>query len=177
MGDGGDLGPHRGRPTQKSDPLHAVKIHFDVRRTPGRDPCDGESDRPQARRRIISQNSLPPGIVHARQDGKNEQERLDAGVIEPATSEWAIPVVFVPKHDGTVRFCVEYRKLNLTTVVDTYPLPRMDDFIDRLVDANVFSSLDANYGYWKIPIAPHDWHKNCFTTQMGCTITRELSLG
>lgn len=52
---------------------------------------------------------------------------LDAGVIEPATSEWASLVVFVPKHDGSLSFCVDYICLNALTVVDIYPLSRIDE--------------------------------------------------
>jgi hypothetical protein len=67
---------------------------------------------------------------------------LQAGVIEPATSEWASPVVLVPKPDGSLRFYIDYLKLNAFTVRDTYPLPRMDECIDSLRDAVVFSTLD-----------------------------------
>lgn len=75
------------------------------------------------------------------------QDELEKGVIEPASSEWAIPVVLVPKSDGLFRFFVDYRILNEAKVVDTYPLKRMDDCIDILGDAVVFYKLDANCGY------------------------------
>ena len=81
------------------------------------------------------------------------EDMLRAGVIEPATSEWASPVVLVPKKDKTLRFCVDYRRLNTRTVNDAYPLPRMDDCIDSLDDATIFSTLDCNSGYWQIPVA------------------------
>ena len=75
---------------------------------------------------------------------KREVDRmLAAKVIEQAQSEWASPVVIVPKKDGTHRFCVDFRKLNAVTVRDSYPLPRMDEYIDSLGDAKVFTTLDA----------------------------------
>jgi hypothetical protein len=62
---------------------------------------------------------------------KPEIDRMLAQqVIEPATFEWASPIVLVPKPDGALRFCVDYRRLNMIPVPDTYPLPRMDECID-----------------------------------------------
>ena len=91
----------------------------------------------------------------------------DQGVIEPAQAEWASPVVIVPKPDGSLRFCVDYRKLNASTVKDTYPLPRMDEYLDSLGDATVFSTQDCNSGYWQIPIAEEDQDKTTFTCHAG----------
>lgn len=89
------------------------------------------------------------------------------GVIEPSSAEWAFPVVLVPKSDGSTRFCVDYRQLNAVTVRDSYPLPRMDDCIDFLGDATVFSTLDCNSGYWQIPVADEDKDKTTFVCHEG----------
>ena len=92
---------------------------------------------------------------------------LKAGVIEPASTEWASPVVLVPKPDGSMRFCVDYRKVNAMTTRDTYPLPRMDECIDSLGDARIFSTLDCNCGYWQIPMEPDARDKTTFTCHEG----------
>jgi hypothetical protein len=92
---------------------------------------------------------------------------LRAGVIEPAMSEWASPVFLVPKPDGSMRFCIDYRRLNTVTVRDSYQLPRMDECIDSRGDARVFSSLDCNSRYWQIPVSPQDKEKTAFTSHEG----------
>jgi hypothetical protein len=70
-----------------------------------------------------------------------------AGVVEPAVSERESPVVLVPKPDLSLRFCIDYRRLDAITIRETYPLPRMDECIDSLGEAVVFSTLDCNSGY------------------------------
>ena len=100
-------------------------------------------------------------------EDKEVNRMLEAEVIEPAQSEWASPVVLVDKKDGTTRFCVDYRKLNSVTVKDTYPLPRMDECLDSLGDATIFSALDCNSGYWQLPIAHEDRDKTTFTCHAG----------
>ena len=75
--------------------------------------------------------------------------------------------VLVPNKDGSLRFCVDYRRLNAKTAADSYPLPQMDDCIDSLGDAAVFTTLDCNSGYWQIPVAPEDRDKTTLTTHMG----------
>ena len=92
---------------------------------------------------------------------------LEARVVEPATSEWASPVVLVPKKDGSPRFCIDYRRLNAKTEADLYPLPRMDDCLDLLGDAGIFSTFDCNSGYWQISVATEDRDKTTFITHMG----------
>ena len=90
------------------------------------------------------------------------------GVIRDATSKWASPAVLIPKSDGSMRFCVDYRRLNELTVRDSYPLPRMEDCLDSLGEAAFCTTLDCNSGYWQIPVAEEDRAKTAFTFHEGC---------
>ncbi len=102
-----------------------------------------------------------------RQVEKEEVDRiLKAGVIESSYSEWASPIVLFPKPDGYLRFCVDYRRLDDLSYKDHYPIPRMDECIDSLCDARVFTTLDANSGIWQIPRAEEDRSKTAFTTHI-----------
>ena len=99
-----------------------------------------------------------------------EQEikrQLDLGVIRPSQSEWASPVLLVPKPDGSKRFCVDYRRLNLVTTKDSYPLPRMDECMDSLGEAVYFTLVDANCGYWQIEVHKDDRAKTAFVCHQG----------
>ena len=117
--------------------------------------------------RPIYQKPRRTGLSARKFVGEEVDRMLKAKVIEPAQCEWASPLVLAPKSDGSFRFCVDYRKLNEVTIKDTYPLPRMDDCIDSLGEATVFSSLDANWGYWQIAVADEDKDKTAFTSHVG----------
>ncbi len=92
---------------------------------------------------------------------------LEMGVIEESHSDWASPIVLVPKTDGSVRFCVDYRKVNAVLKFDTYPMPRVDELLDRLGTARIYSTLDLTKGYWQIPLSPFSKEKSAFTTPFG----------
>ena len=64
------------------------------------------------------------------------------GVIEPSSSPWAAPVVVIPKPDKTFRFCVDYRRLNEVAVPDVFPMPRIDNLIDKIGKAKYLTKID-----------------------------------
>jgi len=93
---------------------------------------------------------------------------LEYGIIEPAASPWASNVVLVKKKDGSLRFCVDYRKLNSITYKDSYPLPLIDNCLNALGGSSWYSTLDLRSGYYNIPIAESDRDKSAFITRQGC---------
>ncbi|KAH9099772.1 hypothetical protein Ae201684P_018782 [Aphanomyces euteiches] len=78
---------------------------------------------------------------------------LDLGLIRPSKSPWSSPMLMIRKPDGSIRFCIDYRKLNSVTVKDSYPMPRIDDLLDVLGRAKLFSTMDIASGYWNVPMA------------------------
>ncbi|KAL0561349.1 hypothetical protein IC582_001774 [Cucumis melo] len=95
------------------------------------------------------------------------QELLDKGFIRPSVSPWGAPVLFVKKKDGSMRLCIDYRKLNKVTVKNRYPLPRIDDLFDQLQGATVFSKIDLRSGYHQLRIKDEDVPKTAFRSRYG----------
>ena len=89
---------------------------------------------------------------------------LEQNVIRPSTSPWSFPIVIVRKNDGSWCFCVDYRKLNLVTHHDAYPLPRIDASFDSLVGCKYFTTLDLASGYWQVALEESDEEKTAFST-------------
>uniref|UniRef100_A0A1X7UQS0 Reverse transcriptase domain-containing protein n=1 Tax=Amphimedon queenslandica TaxID=400682 RepID=A0A1X7UQS0_AMPQE len=88
-------------------------------------------------------------------------------VIKQSCSEWAAPIVVVPKKDGTIRQCVDYRKLNKVSKFDAYPVPRVDEMIDCVGNGRYITTLDLNKGYWQIPMEETARDKTAFITPFG----------
>jgi hypothetical protein len=95
------------------------------------------------------------------------QEYLKHGVIRPSISPWSNPICPVIKPDGTLRMCLDLRKLNAVTKLDSYPLPRIDEVLDSLRDCLYFALIDLSAGYHQIPMKPEDIEKVAFATRGG----------
>ena len=103
---------------------------------------------------------VPTGL---KDEAIQEEERMKSlGVIEPSESPWAAPVVLVRKKDGTLRYCIDYRRLNTVTKKDSYPLPNIQDCLDSLDGAKYFSSMDLSSGYWQVQLTEDAKDKTSF---------------
>ena len=98
---------------------------------------------------------------------KEIEKMLQSGIIRPSMSPWASPVVIVPKPDGTIRFCVDYRKVNKVTKMDAYPIPSMERMIEKVASAKYISTIDLTKGYWQIPLETSTIEKSAFITTKG----------
>lgn len=94
-------------------------------------------------------------------------ELLGAGIIQESDSPYASPVLLVKKKNGQDRMCIDFRKLNLKTIKNRYPLPRIDDQIDKLKNCTVFTTLDLSSGYHQIKVADDSKHLTAFVTPEG----------
>ncbi|KAK7882011.1 hypothetical protein WMY93_028185 [Mugilogobius chulae] len=95
------------------------------------------------------------------------EEMLRLGVIEPSNSEWCSPVVIVLKKDGSLRICIDFRKINAVSEFDAYPMPRIDELLERIGRAQYITTLDLCKGYWQVPLEKSSRPYTAFQTPAG----------
>ncbi|GBG77802.1 hypothetical protein CBR_g25733 [Chara braunii] len=101
---------------------------------------------------------------------KQLDELLEKGWIRPSSSPFGAPVLFVPKKEGELRMCIDYRglnALNAITVKNAEPQPHIDDLLDRVQGCKYFSKIDLKSGYHQIEVHPDDQYKIAFRTRYG----------
>ena len=106
---------------------------------------------------------------HQEEVNNQVQHMLEDGIIQQSQSPWNFPILVVPKKlDASGkrkwRICVDFRKLNDVTVGDSFPIPNIQDILDKLGRARYFSALDCASGYWQVPLAEEDRLKTAFST-------------
>ncbi|XP_076049340.1 uncharacterized protein LOC143030018 [Oratosquilla oratoria] len=127
---------------------------------------------PPIRQRPYRLNTFKREYVRA------EVQRLqELGIVQPSHSPWASPVVLVPKPDGSMRLCVDYRRVNAVTEADGYPLPRIDDVIDDVGSARWVTKLDLLKGSYQVRLTERSRAISAFVTPEGLYEFSVLPLG
>ena len=115
----------------------------------------------------IHQRPYRTPLVKREAIDKEIDKMLEMGIIRKSTSPWGSPVLLVPKKDGELRFCVDYRRLNDITVKNRYPLPFIQDVFDQLGGAKIFSTLDLRSGYHQVGLTEKSIEKTAFVCHRG----------
>ena len=102
---------------------------------------------------------------------------LRNGLAKPSSSPWASPCILVPKPNGKVRLCTDFRKVNSVTIKDSYPLPRIDDIIDAVGNAKFLTQIDLVKGYYQIPLTKRAKLISAFVTPFGLFEYTRLPFG
>ena len=109
---------------------------------------------------------------------KQEIEYMLANdIIEPSFSNWSSPCLLVPKGENSFRFVTDFRKVNAVTKSDSYPLPRIEDVIDKIGQSKVISKIDLLSGYWQIPLSGRAKDISAFVTPNGFYRYKRMPFG
>ena len=117
----------------------------------------------------------PPSHLHAIKEQTDLM--LQQGIIEPAISGWTSKVVLMPKKEGSLRFCVDCRRLNEVSKKDSYALPRIDTCLDAMSGARWFSTFDLRSGYHQVLMDEESRDKTTFITREGIFRFRVMPFG
>ena len=114
--------------------------------------------------------SIPPYIMtpaELKELKAQLEELLSKSFIQPSTSPWGAPVLFVKKKDGRLRLCIDYKQLNRATIRNQYPLPRIDELFDQLHRSWVYYKIDLRSVYHQLRVRENDVSKTAFMTRYG----------
>lgn len=95
------------------------------------------------------------------------KEMLRCGVVEPFSSEWCSPVVIVFKKDGSLQTSIDFRKLNAISEFDAYPMPRVDELLEKVGPAKYITTLDLCKGHWQVPLGESSQQYTAFKAPAG----------
>lgn len=105
---------------------------------------------------------------HQREELKEDLDKiLQNKIISLSTSSWTLPVIEVKKKDGSIRFCVDYQKLNQVTLNETYPIPKIEESLNELGGVYFFTKLDLKSGFWQFAIEKASQEKTAFICLYG----------
>ena len=102
---------------------------------------------------------------------------LENNIIRHSNSDWRSPCVMMPKPDGRIRFCTDYRKVNAVTKTDAYHVPRVDDCVDKVGKAKFLTKINLLKGYWCVPLTDRGREISAFVTPSGLYESNDLPLG
>ena len=108
---------------------------------------------------------------------KEVSEMMKADIIESSVSEYASSPVVLRKPDGSVRYCIDFRKLNAKTVFDAEPVPNQEVILNRMGGDNFISRLDLTKGFWQVPIKEEDRKYTAFSTDQGLMQFKHMPFG
>ena len=108
---------------------------------------------------------------------KEIETLLEYDMIEPSKSPWAGGVVMAKKKGDQLRFCCDFQYLNSVTVKDAYPIPRIDESLSKLGDANFFTTLDLGSAFWQVPLRKQDRDKTGFACELGLFQWKRMPFG
>ena len=146
---------------------------------------DGNLGRTNLAKHYIDTENARPIKIPPRRQSQTQRDivereldkMLSQDIIEPSYSPWSSPVLLVTKKDGSIRFCIDYRKLNTVTRKDAYPLPSVCDSLEALSGSKWFSTLDMASGFWQCELAESDKPKTAFSTHKGLFQFKVLPFG
>ena len=116
---------------------------------------------------IPGQRPFRLSAPEATEISKQVSELMDLGLVRPSDSDFGAPILLVKKKDGTFRMCIDYRRLNAITKKDSFPLPLIEDLIDKLQGAKIFSKIDLKSGFHQVTMDPDSIDRTTFVTPAG----------